>query len=125
MLLMPVIGRVTAGEPILAIENIEDMFPLPADFIYNNSGNIFILIVNGESMIDAGILDNDYVIVNQQSTAENGDIVVALIDNEATIKRFYKETNCIRLQPENSLMKPIILKDVIILGRVIGVFRKY
>ncbi len=122
---VPVIGRVTAGEPILAVENIEDTFPLPADLTYN--GNTFILIVKGESMIDAGILDNDYVIVNQQSVATNGDIVVALINDEATIKRFYKETDHIRLQPENSLMEPIILKDkdVIILGKVIGAFRKY
>lgn len=120
---VPVIGKVTAGEPMLAVENIEDIFPLSTDLTYN--GNTFILIVKGESMVDAGILDNDYVIVNQQSIATNGDIVVALIEDEATIKRFFMENDHIRLQPENSLMEPIILKDVIILGKVIGVFRKY
>lgn len=120
---VPVIGKVTAGEPMLAVENIEDIFPLSTDLTYN--GNTFILIVKGESMVDVGILDNDYVIVNQQSIATNGDIVVALIEDEATIKRFFMENDHIRLQPENSLMEPIILKDVIILGKVIGVFRKY
>ncbi len=120
---VPVVGRITAGEPILAVENIEDMFPLPTDFTYDS--DTFMLVVKGESMIEAGILNNDYVIVNQQSIAANGDIVVALIEDEATIKRFYKETDHIRLQPENSLMEPILLKDVVILGKVIGVFRKY
>lgn len=119
---IPVIGRVTAGTPILAVENIEDVFPIAIDFVNNN--NAFILIVKGDSMIEAGILDNDYVIVSQQSTATNGDIVVALIEDEVTIKRFYKEADHIRLQPENSLMEPIILKDVTILGKVIGTYRK-
>lgn len=119
---IPVVGRVTAGTPILAVENVEDVFPFAIDFVDNN--NAFILIVKGESMIDAGILDNDYVIVSQQSTATNGDIVVALIEDEVTIKRFYKEADHIRLQPENSLMEPIILKDVTILGKVIGMYRK-
>ncbi len=120
---VPIVGKVTAGQPILAVENIEDTFPLPMDFI--DHGNTFILNVKGESMIEAGILDNDYVIVRQQSFASNGDIVVALIDEEATIKRFYRESNHIRLQPENSLMEPIILNDVVILGKVTGVFRKF
>ncbi|MBU5677488.1 transcriptional repressor LexA [Alkaliphilus sp. MSJ-5] len=119
---VPIVGKVTAGQPILAVENIEDTFPLPMDFI--DHGNTFILNVKGESMIEAGILDNDYVIVRQQSFASNGDIVVALIDEEATIKRFYRESNHIRLQPENSLMEPILLNDVVILGKVTGVFRK-
>ncbi|MDD3840330.1 MAG: transcriptional repressor LexA [Clostridia bacterium] len=120
---IPIVGRVTAGNPILAIENIEDTFPLPKDFIHED--NTFILKVQGESMINAGILDNDYVVVKQQYTSTNGDIVVALIDDEeATVKRFYKEKDHIRLQPENPYMDPIIVKDVKILGKVIGVFRK-
>ena len=120
---IPVIGRVTAGTPILAVENIEDVFPIAIDFVDNN--NAFILIVKGDSMVDAGILDNDYVIVSQQSTATNGDIVVALIKDVVTIKRFYKEADHIRLQPENRFMEPIILKDVTILGKVIGAYRKF
>ncbi|MGI6706874.1 MAG: transcriptional repressor LexA [Clostridia bacterium] len=120
---VPIVGKVTAGQPILAVENIEDTFPLPLDYIHNS--DVFILTVQGESMVNAGILDGDYVIVNQQNYADNGDIVVALLDDEATIKRFYKEKNCIRLQPENPYMEPIIARNVIILGKVIGVFRKY
>jgi len=104
------------------VENIEDVFPLPMEFI--DHGNTFILSVKGDSMIEAGILDNDYVVIRQQSFASNGDIIVALIDDEATIKRFFKEADHIRLQPENSLMEPIILNDVVILGKVTGVFRK-
>ncbi len=122
MVQVPIVGKVTAGQPILATENIEDTFPLPLNFI--DHGNTFILNVKGESMIEAGILDNDYVVIRQQSTASNGDIVVALIDDEATVKRFFKESDHIRLQPENSLMDTILLKDVVILGKVIGVFRK-
>jgi len=122
MVNVPIIGKVTAGQPILAVENIEDTFPLPIEFIDN--GNTFILKIKGDSMIEAGILNNDYVVIRQQSFAANGDIVVALIDDEATVKRFYKENDHIRLQPENSLMDPIILNDVTILGKVIGVFRK-
>lgn len=119
---VPIIGKVTAGEPILAVENIQDTFPVPLSFVGNN--NVFILSVRGESMVNAGILDNDYVLVKQENTAENGDIVVALLGDEATIKRFYREKNHIRLQPENDYMEPIICTDVIILGKVIGVFRK-
>ncbi|HZK57556.1 MAG TPA: transcriptional repressor LexA [Clostridia bacterium] len=119
---IPVIGRVTAGTPVLAVENVEDIFPFAVDFV--NNSNVFILTVKGDSMIDAGILDNDYVIISQQPTATNGDIVVALIEDEVTIKRFYRESDHIRLQPENKLMEPIILKDVTILGKVIGVYRK-
>lgn len=120
---VPVVGKVTAGQPILAVENVEDTFPLPIEFVDNNDIN-FILKVKGESMIEAGILDGDYVVVRQQKSAANGDIVVALIDDEATVKRFYKEKDHIRLQPENSLMEPIIVKDVTIVGKVTGVFRK-
>ncbi len=122
MVNVPIIGKVTAGQPILAVENIEDTFPLPIEFI--DHGNTFILNVKGDSMIEAGILDNDYVVIRQQSVASNGDIIVALIDDEATVKRFFKEADHIRLQPENSLLEPIILKDVVILGKVTGVFRK-
>lgn len=119
---VPIIGKVTAGQPILAVENIEDTFPLPADFIKNDT--VFILSIRGESMINAGILDNDYVIVRQQNQALNGDIVVALLEDEATVKTFYKEKDYIRLQPENNFMDPIYARDVKILGKVIGVFRR-
>ncbi len=119
---VPVVGRVTAGEPILAVENIEDTFPLPIDFV--NNDNVFILSVRGESMINAGILDGDYVVVRQQSVARNGDIVVALLEDEATVKTFYKEKDYIRLQPENPYMDPIYATDVKILGKVTGVFRR-
>lgn len=119
---VPIIGRVTAGQPILAIENIEDTFPLPKDFVRND--DVFMLQVSGESMIEAGILDEDYVLIRQQSSARNGDIVVALIEDEATVKRFFKEKDHIRLQPENQFMDPILVKDVAILGKVIGVFRR-
>lgn len=120
---VPIVGKVTAGQPILAVENIEDSFPLPIDFVENSS--VFMLSVQGDSMIEAGILDGDSVIVKQQNTANNGDIVVALIENdEATIKRFYKDKNFIRLQPENQFMEPILVQDVKILGKVIGLYRK-
>lgn len=119
---VPVIGKITAGEPILAVENIETTFPIPIDYI--NNSTVFMLKVSGESMIDAGILNNDFVLVKQQNTANNGDIVVALIEDEATIKTFYKEKDYVRLQPENSSMKPIIVKDnLTILGKLAGVFR--
>ncbi|MEC1261066.1 transcriptional repressor LexA [Bacillus swezeyi] len=120
---VPVIGKVTAGMPITAVENIEEYFPLP-DRLAPPEEHVFMLEIMGESMIDAGILDKDYVIVKQQSTAINGDIVVAMTeDDEATVKRFFKEETHIRLQPENPTMEPIILQNVIILGKVIGVFR--
>ena len=119
---VPVVGRVAAGEPILAVENVENYFPIPAEFMPNSQ--TFMLNVKGESMINAGILDGDQILVQQQSTAENGDIVVALIDDSATVKTFYKEDGCYRLQPENDTMEPIIVKDDLkILGKVIGVFR--
>lgn len=120
---LPIVGKVTAGQPILAQENIEDFFPVPLEFIGNNDS--FILIVKGNSMIDAGIFDKDYVIVSQQSHADNGDIVVALLDDdEATIKKFYKENGHYRLQPENKLYEPLIVDNLTILGKVIAVFRK-
>ncbi|MFN2747308.1 MULTISPECIES: transcriptional repressor LexA [Bacillus] len=120
---VPVIGKVTAGTPITAVENIEEYFPLP-DRLAPPDEHVFMLEIMGESMIDAGILDKDYVIVKQQNTANNGDIVVAMTEeDEATVKRFFKEKTHIRLQPENPTMEPIILQNVTILGKVIGVFR--
>ena len=119
---VPVIGKITAGEPILAVENVTDTFPIPIDFVGNPES--FMLTVRGESMIEAGILDGDYILVRKQNTAENGEIVVALIEDEATVKTFYKEKDHIRLQPENSTMDPIIVPDCQILGKVSGVFRK-
>lgn len=120
---VPVVGQVTAGVPILAVENVEDYFPLPREFV--KEGDTFILRIKGDSMIEAGIFDRDYVVVQKTSAANNGDIVVALInDQEATVKRFYHEGDHIRLQPENSAMAPIIVKDVLIIGKIIGLFRK-
>ncbi len=122
MVEVPVIGKITAGAPILAVENITDTFPIPIDFVGNSES--FMLTVRGESMIEAGILDGDYILVKKQNTANNGEIVVALIEDEATVKTFYKEKDHIRLQPENSTMEPIIVPDCKILGKVAGVFRK-
>ncbi len=120
---VPIVGKVTAGLPISAIENIEEYFPLPEQLAPDDE-QIFMLEIVGESMIEAGILDGDYVIVRQQQTANNHDIVVAMTeDDEATVKRFFKEKDYFRLQPENSSMEPIILKDVSILGKVIGLYR--
>ncbi|AFS78534.1 transcriptional repressor LexA [Gottschalkia acidurici 9a] len=120
---VPIVGSVTAGEPILAIENIEDTFPLPANFL-KGANNPFMLRVKGESMINAGIFDGDFILVHQQNTADNGDIVIALLNQEATVKRFFKEKDFVRLQPENDQMAPILTKEVTILGKVIGLFRK-
>lgn len=119
---VPVIGKITAGAPILAVENVTDTFPIPLDFVGNSES--FMLTVRGESMIEAGILDGDYILVKKQNTANNGEIVVALIGDEATVKTFYKEKDHIRLQPENSTMDPIIVPTCEILGKVAGVFRK-
>ena len=118
---VPVIGRVAAGAPILAEENIENYFPIPIEFMPIEK--TFLLSVKGESMINAGILDGDYVLIKQQSNAENGDMVVALVEDGATVKRFFKEEGVYRLQPENDFMDPIIVESVEILGKVIGVFR--
>jgi len=121
---VPLVGKVTAGAPITATENIEDYFPLPVHLVGDQE--VFMLSVQGDSMIEAGIFDGDYVIVRQQPTASNGDIVVAMTeDGEATVKTFYKEKDHIRLQPENSSMEPIRLKDVTILGKVIGLIRRF
>ncbi len=120
---VPVIGNVAAGQPILAVENIESYFPIPAEMIPNEE--TFMLKVKGESMINAGIFDGDKVLVQKQHTAENGEMVVALIDDSATVKTFYKEDGHIRLQPENDALEPIILPDCTILGKVFGVFRLF
>jgi len=120
---VPLIGKVTAGLPITAIENIEEFFPLPETF-GTSEDNLFMLEIMGDSMIEAGILNGDYVVVKQQQTANNGDIVVAMTEeDEATVKRFFKETSYFRLQPENSSMEPIIVEQVSILGKVVGVYR--
>ena len=121
MVNVPIVGKVAAGEPILAVENIENYFPIPAEFMPNEP--TFILQVQGESMINAGILDGDYVLVQQQPTANDGDMVVALVDDSATVKTFYKENGYYRLQPENDFMDPIIVSEVMIMGKVIGTFR--
>lgn len=118
---VPIVGKVTAGAPILAVENIEGTFPMPVEYTHNS--DVFALRVKGESMIEAGILDGDLVMVKKQSYASNRDIVVALLEDEATVKTYYKEKNAIRLQPENSSMSPIFSRDVKILGKVIGLFR--
>ncbi|WP_406242168.1 transcriptional repressor LexA [Tissierella carlieri] len=119
---IPILGKVTAGTPILAVENIEDTYPIPLELVEGH--DVFMLKIQGESMIDAGILDGDLVLVREQKAALNGDIVVALLEDEATVKRFFKEKDKIRLQPENQFMEPIYTKDVSILGKVIGLFRK-
>ena len=121
---LPLVGQITAGEPILAQENIEEYIPLPSNLI--NGSNNFVLKVKGDSMINAGILNNDYIIVDKKNTASNSQIVIALINGEtSTVKRFYKEDNFVRLQPENDFMEPIILEanSVEIIGIVTGVFR--
>lgn len=121
MVNVPLIGSVAAGQPLLAQENIEGYFPIPASILPNQE--TFMLKVQGESMINAGIFNGDQIIVAQQDTAENGDIVVALLDDSATVKRYYKEDEHIRLQPENDTMSPIISTDVQIVGKVVGLFR--
>lgn len=118
---VPMIGTVAAGMPILASENITDYFPIPSELLPNS--DIFMLKVKGESMVNVGIHDGDQIIVSKQNTAKNGDIVVALIEDSATVKTFYKEKNYYRLQPENDFMEPILVKEVTILGKVIGLFR--
>lgn len=124
MVNIPIIGKITAGQPILAVENAEDSFPMPLDFIGPTNKDLFMLNVSGDSMIEAGILDGDYVIIEKADFAQNGEIVAVLIEDEATIKRFFKENGHIRLQPENRCMTPIIVDDVKILGKVAGLFRR-
>lgn len=119
---VPLVGNVAAGEPILAEENITDTLSLPIDIVGDSAS--FMLSVRGDSMIEIGINDGDYVVVKEQSTANNGDIVVAIIDDGATVKRFFKEADHIRLQPENSSMDPIITRDCFIAGKVVAVFRR-
>ena len=118
---VPMVGTVAAGQPILAIENIDNYFPIPSEYMPNEE--TFMLKVKGESMINAGILDGDNILVKRQNTAKNGDMVVALVDDSATVKTFYKENGHIRLQPENDDMDPIIVPDCEIIGKVFGVFR--
>ena len=120
---VPMVGTVAAGQPILAAENIESYFPVPAEYIPN--ADTFMLKVKGNSMMNAGIYDGDQILVQQQTSAENGDIVVALVDDSATVKTFYKENGHYRLQPENDSMSPIIIDEVTILGKVFGVFRLF
>ncbi|RKJ00972.1 transcriptional repressor LexA [bacterium D16-54] len=122
MVQVPMIGTVAAGQPILAEENIEDYFPIPAELLPNSQ--TFMLRIKGNSMINVGIFDGDQVIVEQTSTADNGDIIVALIDDSATVKRFYKEDGHYRLQPENDEMDPIIVSELNVLGKVIALFRR-
>ena len=121
MVNVPIVGRVAAGEPLLAEQNIEEYFPIPMEFMPNKQ--TFLLKVCGESMINAGILNGDYVLAQEENTAHNGDMVVAMIEDGATVKTFYKEEDVIRLQPENDFMDPIIVSEVMIMGKVIGTFR--
>ncbi|ACL69899.1 transcriptional repressor LexA [Halothermothrix orenii] len=128
MLHIPIVGQVTAGQPILAQENIEDYFPVPTDYVRTSDKELFMLKIKGNSMINAGIYDGDYVIAQKQDNAENGDIIIALIDNEATVKRYYKERDHIRLQPENPDMDPIYVNFNTyfkVLGKIIGLYRQF
>jgi len=118
---VPLLGRVAAGEPLLAVENIESYFPIPSE--YMPAEESFMLRIKGESMVNAGIFDGDNILVKRQSTASDGDIVVALVDDSATVKTFYKEDGHYRLQPENDTMEPIIVEECTVLGKVFGVFR--
>ena len=118
---VPILGKVAAGQPLLAVENIENYFPIPVEFLPNT--DTFMLTVKGESMVNAGIFDGDKILVQSQSDARNGDIVVALVEDSATVKTFYKEDGYYRLQPENDTMDPIIVKECSILGKVFGVMR--
>ena len=120
---VPLIGRVAAGEPILAVQNIESYFPVPASFL-PSGGEVFMLQVQGDSMINVGIHNGDCLLVQSRNTAENGEIVVALVDDSATVKTFYREKDRIRLQPENDLMDPIYVDDITILGKAVGLYRK-
>ena len=120
---VPLVGRVAAGEPILAVQNIESYFPVPASFL-PSGGEVFMLQVQGDSMINVGIHNGDCLLVQIRNTAENGEIVVALVDDSATVKTFYREKDRIRLQPENDLMAPIYVDDVTILGKAVGLYRK-
>ena len=121
---IPILGKVAAGEPLLAVENIEDFFPIPVEYLPNE--DLFMLKVQGESMINVGIFDGDLIIVKKQSTANDSDIIVALLDDSVTVKTFYRENGFIRLQPENDTLDPIIVDDSIeILGKVVSLYRRY
>lgn len=124
MINIPIVGKITAGLPILATENIEDTFPIPLDYIKHDK-ELFMLRVSGQSMVNVGIIDNDLAIIESAQNAINGDIVVALIDDSATIKRFFKENDHIRLQPENDTMDPILVDNCQILGKLVGIFRSF
>lgn len=121
VILVPLVGMVRAGTPVLAVENIEDMVPFPRSFV--KSENVFLLRVQGDSMVDAGIYDGDFVLVRQQEHADNGDIVVALLGDEATVKSFYREKDAVRLQPRNPRLAPIVSRDVRVIGKVVGLYR--
>lgn len=121
VVMVPLVGMVRAGMPVLAAQNIEDMIPFPRDFV--KTENVFLLRVQGDSMIEAGIYDGDFVLVRQQESADNGDIVVALLGDEATVKAFYKEKDAVRLQPRNPRLSPIVARDVKVLGKVVGLYR--
>ena len=123
MVNVPIVGKIAAGSPLLAVENIESYFPIPSEYLPN--AQTFLLEVQGESMINAGVLPGDHILVQQQNNAENGEMIVALIDDSATVKTFYREDGYIRLQPENDTMDPILVQEtqLHILGKVIGVFR--
>jgi len=125
MLYIPMVGKVTAGVPVLAEENIDDYFPVPAGYLKNSKKDFFMLEVRGDSMIDAGIHDGDLVIAQKQNHAENGEIVIGLIEDEATVKTYYKEKDHIKLQPENDSYEPILGKNIKVLGKVVGLYRKF
>lgn len=122
MVNVPIVGKIAAGSPLLAVENIESYFPIPSEYLPN--AQTFLLEVQGESMINAGVLPGDHILVQQQNNAENGEMIVALIDDSATVKTFYREDGYIRLQPENDTMDPIYVDEVVILGKVVGLFRR-
>jgi len=125
MLYIPMVGKVTAGVPVLAEENIDDYFPVPAGYLKNSKKDFFMLEVRGDSMIDAGIHDGDLVIAQKQNHAENGEMVIGLIEDEATVKTYYKEKDHIKLQPENDSYEPILGKNIKVLGKVVGLYRKF
>lgn len=122
---IPVVGKVAAGEPLLASQNVTDYFPLPMDYIRQTTSELFMVQVQGESMINVGIFDGDMLVVEKSDTASDRDIIVALLDDSVTVKTFYKEANIIRLQPENDTMAPIYTDSIIILGKVVGLYRMY
>jgi len=125
MVNIPIVGKVAAGEPLLAQENIEDYFPIPIDYVKSTNSSLFMVQVQGESMINAGIFDGDMLVVEKQDVAKDKDVVVALLDDSVTVKTFYRESDTVRLQPENDTMAPIYTKNVSILGKVIGLYRVY